>query len=116
MKKWNNPDDKKAACTAVLKKIMSDKSFGAKCLESDDFARKAFQTIGEIEVPEDAKVVFLPEGDVDKAKRDGTGSLVLEIPPATNGHSNGHTMEYVRCTYVFWYKWQSLPLLPAAFR
>ena len=102
MKKWNNPDDKKAACTAVLKKIMSDKSFGAKCLESDDFARKAFQTIGEIDVPEDAKVVFLPEGDVDKAKRDGTGSLVLEIPPATNGHSNGHTMEYVRCTYVFW--------------
>jgi hypothetical protein len=102
MRKWNNPDDKKAACTAVLKKIMTDKRFGAKCLESDEFARRAFQTVGEIEVPEDAKVVFLPEGDVDKAKRDGTGSLVLEIPPATNGRPNGHTMEYVRCSYVFW--------------
>ena len=102
MRKWNNPDDKKAACTAVLKKIMTNKSFGDKCLKSDAFARKAFRTIGEIDVPKDAKVVFLPEGDVDKAKRDGTGSLVIELPPSTNGKSNGHTMEYVRCTYVFW--------------
>ena len=59
MRKWNNPDDKKAACTAVLKKIMTDKSFGAKCLESDEFARKAFQTVGEIEVPEDAGIEIL---------------------------------------------------------
>jgi len=88
MRKWNNPDDKKAACTAVLKKIATDKSFGTKCLKSDEFARNAFRTIGEIEVPEDAKVVFVPEGD-------------LEIPPS-NGASNGHTMEYVRCTYNFW--------------
>ena len=102
MRKWNNPDDKKAACVAVLKKIMTDKSFGEKCLKSDDFARKAFRTVGEIEVPQDAKVVFLPEGDVDKAKRDGTGSLVIEIPPAANGDANGHTMEYVRCTYNVW--------------
>ena len=102
MRKWNNPDDKKAAVTAVLKKIMTDRSFGAKCLKSDEFARKAFQTIGEIDVPRDAKVVFLPEGDVDKSKRAGTGSLVIELPPSTNGHSKGHTMEYVRCTYVLW--------------
>ena len=103
MRKWNNPDDKKAACTAVLKKIMSDQSFGEKCLKSDDFARTAFRTVGEIEVPEGAKVVFLPEGDVDKSKRDGTGSLVIELPPSNgNGKSNGHTMEYVRCTYTLW--------------
>jgi hypothetical protein len=102
MRKWNNPDDKKAACIAVLNKIASDKDFGAKCLKSDDFARKAFHAIGKIDVPGDAKVVFLPEGDLDKAKRDGTGSLVLEIPPAANGHPNGHTMEYVRCSYVIW--------------
>lgn len=103
MRKWNNPDDKKAACIAVLKKISTDKRFAEKCLESDEFARKAFRTVGEIEVPQDAKVVFLPEGDVDKAKRDGAGSLVLEIPPANgNGHSNGHMMEYVRCTYNVW--------------
>ena len=102
MRKWNNADDKKAACTAVLKKITSDKSFAAKCLESDDFARKAFQTVGEIDVPKNAKVVFVPEGDLDNAKRDGLGSLVIEIPPAADGHPNGHTMEYVRCTYNFW--------------
>jgi hypothetical protein len=102
MRKWNNPNDKKAACLAVLKKVMSDRSFGEKCLKSDDFARKAFRTIGEIEVPTDAKVVFLPEGDVDKSKRDGTGSLVIEIPPRRNGDSNDHTMEYVRCTYSLW--------------
>jgi len=103
MRKWNNPDDKKAACTAVLKKIMSDRSFGAKCLKSDEFARNAFSTIGEIEVPEDAKVVFLPEGDVDNAKRDGAGSLVIEIPPSNGDRNpNGHMMEYVRCTYTVW--------------
>ena len=102
MRKWNNPDDKKAACTAVLKKVMTDKRFGTKCLKSDEFARSAFRTIGDIEVPKDAKIVFLPEGDLDKAKRDGTGSLVLEIPPTGNGGSSGHTLEYVRCSYVVW--------------
>ena len=103
MRKWTNPDDKKAACTAVLKKIMSDRAFGEKCLKSDEFAREAFRTIGKINVPNDAKVVFLPEGDVDKSKRDGSGSLVIELPPANgNGHSNGRTMEYVRCTYTIW--------------
>jgi hypothetical protein len=102
MRKWNNPEDKKAACIAVLNKITSDKSFAAKCLKSDEFARQAFCAIGKIEVPEDAKVVFLPEGDLDKAKRDGTGSLVLEIPPAAEGHPNGHSMEYVRCSYTVW--------------
>lgn len=103
MRKWNNPDDKKAACIAVLKKIINDPTFGEKCLKSDDFARKAFRTVGEIEVPDDAKVVFLPEGDVDKSKRDGSGSLVIELPPSNgSGHSNGHTMEYVRCTYTVW--------------
>ena len=103
MRKWTNPDDKKAACIAVLNKIASDKAFGDKCLKSDEFARNAFRTVGEIDVPESAKVVFLPEGDVDNSKRDGTGSLVLELPPGDNAKKpNRHTMEYVRCTYVVW--------------
>jgi hypothetical protein len=102
MRKWNNPDDKKAAYLAVLKKIMVDKRFAEKCLESDEFARNAFRTIGEIEVPANAKVVFLPEGDLDNAKRDGTGSVVIEMPPSENGHPNGHAMDYVRCTYSWW--------------
>jgi hypothetical protein len=101
MRNWTNPDDKKAACIDVLNKIASDKGFGENCLKSDDFARKAFATVGKIDVPKDAKVVFLPEGDVDNSKRNQAGSLVLEIPPA-NGHTNGHTLEYVRCTYVTW--------------
>ncbi|HEX4638163.1 MAG TPA: hypothetical protein VH170_01620 [Chthoniobacterales bacterium] len=102
MRTWNNPDHKKAACIAVLNKISSDETFGAKCLKSEEFAREAFRSVGKIDVPEDAKVVFLPEGDLDKAKRDGAGSLVLEIPPAANGHGNEHAMEYVRCSYVVW--------------
>ena len=102
MRKWNNPDDKKAACIAVLNKITSDETFAEKCLKSEEFAREAFRAVGQIEVPDDAKVVFLPEGDLDKAKRDGTGSLVLEIPPTGNGHTRAHAMEYVRCSYVMW--------------
>jgi hypothetical protein len=103
MRKWTNQDDKKAACIAVLNKIASDKAFGDKCLKSDEFARNAFRTIGEIDVPESAKVVFLPEGDVDSSKRDGAGSIVIELPPSGNGRKrNVHTMEYVRCTYVMW--------------
>ena len=103
MRKWTNPDDKRAACIAVLKKIANDKNLAAKCLESDVFARKVFRDIGKIDVPEDAKVVFLPEGDVDRAKREGAGSLVIEVPPRKNGRKlNGHAMEYVRCTYTVW--------------
>ena len=102
MRKWNNPDHKKAAYFAVLKKVMADEKFATKCLESDDFARDAFRTIGQIDVPEDAKVVFLPEGDLDKAKRDGMGSVVIEMPPRKNGPPNDHSLEYVRCTYEWW--------------
>lgn len=103
MRKWTNPDDKKAACIDVLNKIATDKKFGSKCLKSDTFARKAFHEIGKINVPKDAKIVFLPEGDVDRAKRDGSGSLIIELPPTENRRKlNGHTMEYVRCTYNIW--------------
>jgi hypothetical protein len=102
LREWNNPDDKKAAYLAVIKKIMADDKFAEKCLASAEFARKAFRTVGEIDVPEDAKVVFLPEGDLDKAKRDGAGSIVIEMPPRKSGHPEGHAMEYMRCTYVTW--------------
>jgi len=102
LREWNNPDDKKAAYLAVIKKIMADEKFAAECLTSAEFARKAFRTVGEIDVPEDAKVVFLPEGDLDKAKRDGAGSIVIEMPPRKNGYRDGHAMEYVRCTYTTW--------------
>jgi hypothetical protein len=102
MRKWNNPDDKKAAYLAVLKKIMADKRFAEKCLESEDFARNAFQTVGQIEVPENAKVVFLPEGDLDNAKRDGTGSVVIEMPPRERKDSEDNVMEFVRCSYAWW--------------
>ena len=101
MRKWNNPDDKKAAYLAVLKKIMADENFATKCLESDEFARNAFRTVGEIDVPKNAKVVFLPEGDLDNAKRDGTGSVVIEMPPRKKD-PNGHVMEFVRCSYSWW--------------
>jgi hypothetical protein len=103
MRKWTNPDDKKAACIAVLNKITDDKAFGVRCLQSDAFAREAFRKIGKIDIPEDAKVVFLPEGDLDRAKRDGAGSLVIELPPSESSEPlNGHTMEYVRCSYSLW--------------
>jgi len=102
MRKWNNPNDKKAAYLAVIKKIMGDEKFADNCLASDEFARNAFRTVGQIEVPEDAKVVFVPEGDLDKAKRDGMGSVVIEMPPRKTGRLSRPPMEYVRCTYEFW--------------
>jgi hypothetical protein len=102
MRKWNNPDDKKAAYFAVLKKIMTDEEFAEKCLKSDEFARNAFQTVGEIEVPENAKVVFVPEGDLNNAKRDGTGSMIIEMPPREDRDPGDWAMEYVRCTYEMW--------------
>ena len=87
---------------AVLTKIMADKKFAEKCLASDKFARNAFRTVGQIDVPEDAKVVFVPEGDLDRAKREGSGSVVIEMPPRKKKHPAGPSMEYVRCTYDFW--------------
>jgi len=102
MRKWNNPNDKKAAYLAVIKKIMADEKFSEKCMGSNEFARNAFRTIGQIEVPKDAKIVFVPAGDLDKAKRDGTGSLVIEMPPRKTGRLSRPSMEYVRCTYEIW--------------
>src|SRR4051812_6668863 len=102
IRNWKSPDDKKAAYLAVLTKIMADEKFAAKCLTSDEFARIAFRTVGQIEVPEDAKVVFVPEGDLDRAKRDGSGSVVIELPPRKKKHPTGPSMEFVRCSYSWW--------------
>jgi len=81
---------------------MTDKRFAAKCLESDKFARNAFRRVGQIDIPKDAKVVFVPEGDLDKAKRDGNGSVVIEMPPRKKRYPKRHAMEFVRCTYFWW--------------
>jgi hypothetical protein len=59
LKKWDNSDDRKSACIAVLKKILSDDHFRRDCLASDDFLRQALFKIGGIDVHGSVKVLMV---------------------------------------------------------
>jgi hypothetical protein len=100
LKEWDNIDDRKDACIAVLKKILSDDQFRRDCLASDQFLRQAYFEVGKIYVPGDVKVVLLPEGDFEDAKQNHRGSQILEVPPEAT--PDDHLLDHVLCSYAEW--------------
>lgn len=78
---WNNSDDVGAAVVDVLRYILGQpEEVARKCIADDKFARGLFEDpkIGNIDVPEKVKTVFLEEGE---RERKGKGSVVIEMPP-----------------------------------
>src|SRR5438045_2417835 len=105
-KKWNNADDRKSACIAVLKKILSDDHFRRDCLASDDFLRQALFEVGDIDVPGNVKVLLVPEGDFEDAKQNHRGSQVLEVPPKDT--PDDKLEAHILCTYAQWFQYRNL--------
>ncbi len=78
---WNNSDDVGAAIVDVLRYILAQpQNVGRKCIDDDKFARSLFEDpkIGNIDVPEKVKTVFLEEGERERKSK---GSVVIEMPP-----------------------------------
>lgn len=103
---WNNSDDVGAAVVAVLRHVLAQPEDVARlCITDDKFVRALFENpaIGNIDVPEKVKTVFLEEGE---RERKGKGSVVIEMPPrgtATASASDDDALlSYVMCCYRVW--------------
>jgi hypothetical protein len=96
-RQWDKIPDKRAAYHDVMTRFLGDEAFRRNCLASEGFARQAFLEVGQIDIPADVKIVFLPEGDYAK----GAGSsAIIETPPS--GTPSDDLEKYYRCTYPVW--------------
>jgi hypothetical protein len=80
-RKWNR-EGKSEAVVDVLTHIMDGApEVGQSCIEQDAYARRLFDDpdIGNVNVPDNVKIVFLP---VDERTKADKGSIVLEVPSA----------------------------------
>jgi hypothetical protein len=80
-RRWNR-EGKSEAVVDVLTHIMSaGPEVGQSCIEQDAYARRLFEDpeIGNINVPDNVKIVFLQSDERTKADK---GSIVLEVPSA----------------------------------
>ncbi|MFZ1219091.1 MAG: hypothetical protein WAO00_07345 [Chthoniobacterales bacterium] len=98
---WTDLPARKDACLTILKRAISDSEFRRQCLSSAEYARQAFIDIGGMDVPGDVKISFVPEGDLENAEQNQSGSLVLEVPPR-DATTDPELIDYVRCTYPQW--------------
>lgn len=105
-RKWNNSDEVGAAIVDVLRFVLAQPEDVARlCITDDKFVRGLFENpqIGNIDVPEKVKTVFLEEGE---RERKGEGSVVIEMPPrgTTTEAASDHDalLSYVMCCYRQW--------------
>ncbi len=96
-RKWDR-SGKSAAVVDVLTHIVSQPAaIGLRCLEQNSNARQLFAdpAIGNIDVPENVKIVFLPSGEREKEDK---GSIVIELPPLGLPQFNSKQLlqDYVR--------------------
>lgn len=104
-RKWDK-SGKAAAIRDVLRHIKSHPEVGQRCLENDGYVRRLFMDQGSIEVPEEVKAIFVPEGEEESKE---FGSLVIELPkpgpvpqPNPNPHVPHPLLGYVLCCYNLW--------------
>lgn len=99
---WYNWDEKVAATKALLRHIVNKPADGVEAVGSDAFARQLYENpkIGNINVPPNVKVVFMPSGESTSEKK---GSVVIEVPPLTAANqSDEDLLKYVLGIYKMW--------------
>ncbi len=99
---WHILDDKRAAIIDVLEHLKTQpQEVRDRCVQDDTFARSLFTNpaIGNITVPPEGKVVFLPQGE--RALKE-SGSVILEIPRQGTSTSGEDLLNYVLGTYKYW--------------
>jgi hypothetical protein len=83
---WNEREQKVAAVVEVLRYItappaeMKHEEVARRCVDNDMHARLLFEEVGKVDVPDHARVVFLPSSQYGLKDK---GPLVIEMPPET---------------------------------
>ena len=100
MRDWNKKEERDAAFAAVLGKARDNADL-AKQLLDPYWCRSAFETHGEIKVPEDVKMQFLRQEDRPRL-------MVLQIPAATVTPDGEEPVEAnfekcFLCTYITYF-------------
>ena len=100
---WDKPDDVGAAVVDVLRFVLAQPEDVARlCITDDKFVRGLFENpaIGNIDVPEKVKTIFLEEGE--RARKD-KGSVIMEMPArGTSTDSPEELLSHVMCCYRVW--------------
>ena len=100
---WDNPDDVGAAVVDVLRFVLAQPlDIGRRCITDDQFVRGLFENpaIGNINVPEKVKTIFLEEGERERKDK---GSVIIEMPPrGTATESPEALLSHVMCCYRIW--------------
>jgi len=98
LRPWSDLEKKKEIFETIIGRILDCPELGQKYVHEPNAAR---EDIGKlIQVPDNVKIVFLPEGDSDM---EGGGSVVIECPPSNRPKlSLPEKMELFLCTYNPW--------------
>lgn len=100
---WYDVDDKAAAIADVLRHISNQPpEIRERCLSDNEYSAELFRDarIGNINVPPDAKTIFVPSGEREREIR---GSLVIVLPPASAAQATDQELLlYVVCCYRLW--------------
>ena len=80
-RRWNREGKSEAVVDALTYIMSGGPEVGQSCIDQDAYARRLFDDtgIGNINVPDNVKIVFLPSDERTKADK---GSIVLEVPSA----------------------------------
>ena len=100
---WVDFDDKADAITDVLQHILTaPDTVRARCLRDDDFTAELFRDprIGNINVPDEAKTIFIPTGE--REKLDNGSFVIAAPPPSAQGADDELLLSYVLCCYRQW--------------
>lgn len=111
---WNTRAGKTALVRAVFQHLKDNPEERSRCLDYEagyEIVQAAAKKIG-MEVPSEARVLFLPEGDWEKGEppeqktrvapglvHNAGSSLIIDLPP--EGATAEESLKYA-CTYVPW--------------
>jgi hypothetical protein len=95
---WSNLEKKKEVFEIIIGKILMNPGLGQTYVDHPDIAREEIKKL--IQVPDEVKIVFLPERD---SETPGGGSVVIELPPTDPAkRARLENMELFLCTYNPW--------------
>jgi hypothetical protein len=98
LRPWSDLDAKKEVFEIIIGRILMDPSLGEEYEKNPEKARNDIKEL--IQVPDEVKIVFLPERD---SETQGGGSVVIELPPTDpEKRARLEKMELFLCTYNPW--------------
>src|ERR1043166_4250512 len=100
---WKDVTKKREAYRRFIKYLKQHKEEIAECINNHNHAREIFEREGKIDIPDNVKIVLLPEGDSTTGGK-LSGSGVIEVLPDNVDPDSDKALEFFQCTYKIWTK------------